>query len=179
MSNTSARSRPAIRLARPADAGSLAALAIQVWLHTYATDGVRDVLARYVLSQFTAERFARDLDDPAMRVLVAESNDHLLGFASLFLGRDCPTGEAADVEMEMLYVQEHFTGAGVGTALLRSSLEFVRALEGRRRLWLTVNARNERAIAFYAKHGFVRTGRDDFVLDGERHENHVLVAPAQ
>lgn len=46
-----------IRSGRPGDARRLAVLATQVWLHTYATDGVTDEISAYVLSEFTVERF--------------------------------------------------------------------------------------------------------------------------
>ena len=46
-----------IRSGRPGDARRLAVLATQVWLHTYATDGVTDEISQYVLSEFTVERF--------------------------------------------------------------------------------------------------------------------------
>jgi hypothetical protein len=41
------------RPANAADAPALAALSIQVSLTTYATEGVNDLLVRYVLSQFS------------------------------------------------------------------------------------------------------------------------------
>lgn len=46
-----------IRSGRPGDARRLAVLATQVWLHTYATDGVTDEILQHVLSEFTVERF--------------------------------------------------------------------------------------------------------------------------
>ncbi|WP_177142279.1 hypothetical protein [Variovorax sp. YR266] len=48
------RNAPLItRPANAADAPALAALSIQVSLTTYATEGVNDLLVRYVLSQFS------------------------------------------------------------------------------------------------------------------------------
>jgi hypothetical protein len=42
-------------------------------------------------------------------------------------------------------------------------------------LWLTVNVKNSRAIAFYTKHGYSKIGVTYFRLGGESHENHVLL----
>jgi ribosomal protein S18 acetylase RimI-like enzyme len=42
-------------------------------------------------------------------------------------------------------------------------------------LWLTVNAKNDRAIAFYARQGYTKVGTAYFVLGEGRHENHVLI----
>jgi diamine N-acetyltransferase len=43
-------------------------------------------------------------------------------------------------------------------------------------LWLTVNSRNNRVRAFYAKHGFLEIGATNFDLYGEQHENRMLHA---
>jgi hypothetical protein len=42
---------PTLRNAVVSDAESLSALGIQVWLHTYATQGVRANIAKYVLAK--------------------------------------------------------------------------------------------------------------------------------
>jgi hypothetical protein len=40
-----------------------------------------------------------------------------------------------------------------------------------------VNARNARAIAFYARQGYSNVGSTFFALGEGRHENHVLIGP--
>jgi ribosomal protein S18 acetylase RimI-like enzyme len=42
-------------------------------------------------------------------------------------------------------------------------------------LWLAVNAKNARAIAFYAHQGYAKVGTTYFALGEGRHENHVLI----
>ena len=54
-----------IRHAELADAPRLAVLAAQVWMHTYATQGVSAVIADYVLAELTPQAFAAKLSDPA------------------------------------------------------------------------------------------------------------------
>jgi ribosomal protein S18 acetylase RimI-like enzyme len=165
-----------IRNGEPSDAGNLAALAIQVWLHTYATEGISTAISRYVLSEFTDERFTTILSQESSVILVAEIDGHLVGYALLDIGARCPSGDSA-VELATLYVQEHFTREGIGSALLACCRNVAHKRTGSGRIWLTVNARNEPAIAFYRKHGFIRTGTDWFELGGERHENHLMVGP--
>lgn len=47
-----------LRTGQASDAGRLAVLAAQVWLHTSATDGITDEIANYVLSEFTVDKFS-------------------------------------------------------------------------------------------------------------------------
>lgn len=163
-----------IRAGRPADAALLAALATQVFLHTYATQGISDAIAKHVLAEFTPAKFQSWLASDAAAVLVAEKNAHLVGYARLAFGAVCPVPGAGTAELSTLYVQEHFTGRGVGAALLAQA----QALALQRTqlpLWLTVNAQNLRAIAFYAAQGCSTIGTAQFVLGGVSHPNHVLV----
>lgn len=162
-----------IRRGRAADANRLAVLATQVWLHTYATDGVSDVVAGYVLSELTPARYLQSLNDPATRVFVAEDDENLLGLAVVRFGVPCPTEAPSAAELQTLYVQAHCMGRGVGKSLLQAAEAGARE-QSESALWLTVNAGNARALAFYAHQGYARVGTAYFVL-GERHENHVLI----
>jgi diamine N-acetyltransferase len=168
------RSDPQIRPGQAGDASRLAVLATQVWLHTYATDGITADIAQYVLSELTAERFSASLCEPDTHLLVAEHGECLVGFAALKFGVSCPSVAGPVVELATLYVQEHFIGHGLGRALLQAAE--ARASEcSKRPLWLTVNAKNDRALAFYARQGYAKVGTTYFELGEGRHENHVLV----
>jgi hypothetical protein len=79
--------RPSLRVrnAEAADSKLLATLASQVWLHTYATDGISADIADYVLSELTPEKFLAQLEQPASLLLVAERGPNMVGLLSLSL----------------------------------------------------------------------------------------------
>lgn len=166
-----------IRAGQPGDADRLAVLAVQVWLHTYCPQGINREVAQYVLSELTVERFSARLAEPGTEFLVAEIDEWLVGFAALHAGAACPADAGLLVELQTLYVQEHVTGQGIGSALLKAAEAKARA-QSATPLWLTVNAQNARAIAFYARQGYAKVGTTYFVLGEGRHENHVLVGAA-
>jgi diamine N-acetyltransferase len=163
-----------IRSGRSEDADRLAVLATQVWLHTYAISGITADIAEYVLHELTPEKYRAILNDPKRQVFVAARGESLAGLAVVKFGIPCPAGNYSSAELQTLYVQEHFVGCGAGKSLLRAA-----ETEARQRsngvLWLTVNAKNARAIAFYAQQGYTRVGTTYFVLGEGRHENHVLI----
>ena len=70
-----------IRRGQHKDASALAALATQVWLQTYATEGVTPDIAGYVLSEVTPARYLAVLDTPASHLFVAEQGQGLVGIA--------------------------------------------------------------------------------------------------
>lgn len=173
-SSTSTSTSTAVRPAAAADAHALAALSLQVWLSTYATEGVSDLLARYVFDTFTPASFTALAEDPRAALRVAEVDGQLVGYALVRFGAEQALEPACDTELCRLYVQEPFTGAGIGAALLEAARTAARERTGRDALWLAVNARNRRASRFYEKQGFVVKGRTWFALGEARHENHVL-----
>ncbi len=158
-----------IRGATIADSANLAALAVQVWLHTYAGDGIRDALSRYVFSELMPEKYERIIESGQKRILVAISADHLVGFTTVDFDARCPVEGVGGYEVATLYVQPHFKGRGIGTLLL----DTVRGRYGER-MWLSTWVRNTPAIGFYEKYGFRRAGFTVFELYGEKPENVVL-----
>ena len=166
-----------VRNAIPSDAERLAALGMQVWLHTYATNGISQDIASYVLMEFTAAKMSALLADPSAVVLVAEAAGCLAGYATLQLDMPCPSDSTATVELATLYIQAHFSRQGLGTRLLARAEQAVRDRAGSA-LWLTVNAHNATAISFYTAHGYTKIGTAYFSLGNTQHENHVLVSQA-
>ena len=148
---------------------------MQAWLHTYATTGVSDTVARYALAEFTPARFEALMMSGGSQVLVAELADHLVGYAVVTFGAACPALAGSTTELATLYVQAHFARRGIGARLLEraAALAAARTHGG---LWLTVNAQNHAAIAFYGRQGYAPVGTAHFDLGGVLHENHVFVA---
>jgi ribosomal protein S18 acetylase RimI-like enzyme len=163
-------------LLRPAvaeDALCLSVLAMQVFLDTYATQGIRPSIAREVLAGYSAPVFSRAIANEQTRFVVAEVAGHLVGFAQVTVGGSqalAPVG--AQSELLRLYVQEPFTGRRVGTQLLAAA-ERLAGEAGSEVLWLTPWVHNYRALGFYASRGFKDYGLTYFRFEGESHENRV------
>jgi ribosomal protein S18 acetylase RimI-like enzyme len=163
-----------IRRAETRDAINLAALAIQVWLDTYATDGIRGSISKYVLTEFTPEKFEDYIESPSHLLFVAEKSEHILGYAMIAFDIPCLDRPDLDVHLVTLYIQERSKRKGIGSELLTAGLEEAKRRTLRRQLWLTVNSLNKGALDFYAARGFQQIGTTLFQLDGELHGNNVL-----
>lgn len=165
---------PILREARPDDAANLAALSIQVWLHTYAKSGIRPIFSSYVLTEFTVENFTRLLESNEHLFILCEIDAHLVGFVRLNLNAPCPSEPHSLTEIATLYVQEHFLRRGIGTSLLERALR-VCDERGFDKVWLSVNRENLNAIKFYEAQHFTPNGSQYFELGDERHENHIFL----
>ena len=161
-----------IRKATVDDSLNVAALSIQVWLHTYATDGMRKEIAGYVLKEFSPEAIARNIASEKLEYFLYIEEEHLLGYALLNREMTSPSGRTDLIEMSRLYVQEHHHGKGIGRQLLSAALGWCRE-HNMAGLWLKVYHKNLRAIDFYQYQGFAYHSDTWFELEGERHINHV------
>ncbi|MBW8843625.1 MAG: GNAT family N-acetyltransferase [Burkholderiales bacterium] len=163
-----------LRPARLDDAATLSALAIQVFLDTYAAEGVRPDLAREALREYAVDAFDARLREPARRFVLAERGTGLLGFAELTLtDQAAPAGGVTGSELIRLYVQPAAQGSGLGRQLIRAA-ETVAAEAGLPALWLTAWDGNHRALAFYARQGYADVGATSYSFEGNRYGNRVL-----
>jgi diamine N-acetyltransferase len=168
-----------LRAATPDDALCLGVLATQVFLDTYATQGIRAVIANEVLTSFSTTAMRTLIEAAHSPVLLAESNAHLIGFAQYTLGTpQTLVRSERPAELDKLYVQEPFTRCGVGTALL-CEVEAAVAQLGADTLWLSPWVHNQRALQFYARQGYQNLGNTLFMMEGEAVENFVLAKTLQ
>jgi len=163
-----------LRVADSADALCIGVLATQVFLDTYAPDGIRPTLAREAIDHFSTSATAALLRDPATTFVVAEASGHLLGFVQWTRGVTQSLVHAqSTAELDRLYVQARFNGQGIGTLLLRHA-ETRAATQGASALWLTAWVGNHHALAFYARRGYRDLGATIYRFQDEQYENRVL-----
>lgn len=164
-----------IRLATADDAVSLSALAIHVFLDTYATDGIRPDIAREALGNYSAEVFLTRLTaSEGIEFYIAEANGHLVGFAEISHYAIPPVDDMpSGIEIIKLYIQPSFHKQGIGKALLRVVEQRTCELE-LPLVWLTAWAGNLNALGFYDHCGFVDVGRVDYEIEGKVYDNRVL-----
>ena len=167
------RAQITLRPAEPEDASSLAALSVEVWLGTYLRRGISGFFADYVFAELTPQRMGQHLARDTETFLVSQNSEGIDGFIRLSQGARPPTGQGSALEITTLYVQPRHHGRGLGRALLQAGLDQARAMDAPHP-WLTTNAENTPAIAFYQRQGFAITGRTHFRIGDQAYPNEVL-----
>lgn len=172
-----------VRRAGAADAEALSRLAALTFPLACTPQTPADVLAAHIATRLDPDTFRRQLGDPACVVLVAESlavtgGGDLVGYTML-LGGDPGDPDVADVirlrptiALERCYVHPDHHGTGVADLLMGQTLAAA-AATGAAGAWLGVSEENDRANAFYARHGFEPVGRKRFRI-GDRWEDDVV-----
>ena len=164
-----------LRRATVEDADALAVLATRTFVETYAAGNDPADLAAYVAANFRADDLVGHLQDPTRRCMVADSGGALVGYVSVHSGsRPDPVTHPSAIELSRLYVESAWQGRGLGSALLGAAIGEALALGGKA-LWLGVWERNERAIAFYSRHGFEQVGVHTFTVGEDVQLDHLMV----
>ena len=148
-----------IRPCTPDDAGRLSVVAAATFVETYAgtVDGADIVF--HCQNTHAPEAYDRLLADPARRLFLATVEPGAAPVGFLLMGEpDLPVDTGPDdMELTRIYALHRFHGQGLGPRLMQTAIDTARAA-GKRRLVLAVYSRNNRAIAFYRKTGFVQVG---------------------
>ncbi len=154
-----------VRPGRPADAARLAELGARTFREAYGEHTPAEDLEAYIAEHYTPEAQARELAAEDRAVFVAQRGGTLLGFALLGEAEPAPACVSGQrpIQLERIYVARDAWRTGAGTALLTACLAEAR-LRGADTLWLTAWSENERALAFYRRHGFARVGTHPFRL---------------
>lgn len=163
-----------IRKSDLGDVSNLTVLKQQVWIATYAVEGIRTEFSDYVLSEFTTENIRKSIQDSNKLIYIAEIDKHIIGCVEIDFNAKCPVETKTGPEIAVLYILERFIGMGIGKILLDKSILFCKEMDFKT-VWLTVYYKNERAINFYVKNRFKEAGNTYFEMGGNRYENKVMV----
>jgi len=157
------------------DALCIGVLGTQVFLDTYAPEGIRTALAREVLGNFSMPAIQAQMESPWAAFILAERAGHLIGFAQLTHGARHPlVPYRRATELNRLYVHERFTSQGVGKELLQGA-EALAASHGAAAMWLTAWVQNQRAVLYYPRRGYKDVGASTYSFEGDHYENRVFV----
>lgn len=156
------------------DLDRLRDISIATFLETYAAQNTEANMIQYVDRHFSHDQLSLELNDPRSVFYLATDADRAIGYIKInFAGAQTDFREEDGAEIERIYVLKEYFGRQVGRLLLEKALETVRD-SGKRSVWLGVWENNHRAIGFYEKQGFQRSGTHVFRLGEDEQTDHVM-----
>lgn len=165
---------PALRLALPGDAPSLAILAERTFRDAFGARNSPENMDLHCAKYFGPDIQLREIGERGLVTTLADEAGRLAGFTQLRPARPSPVVKARKpAELSRIYVAAEWQGRGVAQALMdRAFADAARA--GCDRLWLGVWEHNPKAMAFYRKSGFEIVGAQSFMLGQERQRDLVM-----
>jgi diamine N-acetyltransferase len=166
------------RRAVPGDAAALHALAARTFGLACPPGTPQSDIDAFVTSNLSQTRFEEYLKADDRIIVLAADDDGPVGYTMLVGGPIAdPEVRAAvpttgTIELNKFYVLRDSHGTGIAGELMRATLAAA-AGTGATSCWLGVNQQNQRAAAFYAKHGFEIIGTKRFLVGEHWHDDHI------
>lgn len=160
-----------LRRATPADAAALARLGADSFVAKFGHLYTPENLAGFLAGAHSEDKIAREIADPAMRVMLVHDDEALLGFCKLVMACGWPeyARGAAAIELKQLYTAPLATGQGIGTRLMAWALDEATRF-GADEIQLSVYSDNPGAQKFYARYGFEKIADIHFIVGSQRDE---------
>lgn len=149
------------------DAGLIADISRQTFYETFAEVNTKENMDKFMNEQFSREELIKEVKTNDGIFYIAYDENEPLGYVRLCDGDYYPEfGNLPSLEIARIYAMKTAIGKGVGSALMKKSIETAKELN-RKIIWLGVWEHNKRAIGFYKQWGFEKFGEHDFVLGND------------
>lgn len=161
------RNELTIRIVTQQDLPSLVNFARFTFKSTYEQLNNPEDFQTYLAHAFTVEQFQTEWEQHNSHFFVAMDTNELVGYIKLnFNKAENGLDPSESVELERIYVHPACKGQGIGSQLLKKSIQFSRSQQ-KSVLWLGVWERNPAAIGFYEQKGFKRFGTHIFTIGSD------------
>ena len=154
----------AIREATIEDAWLIANISHQTFYETFAAHNSEKDMDKFLTQQFTKGRLMMEVGAKGNTFLLAYHGAEVAGYVKIRDERiPLSMGNTSALEIARIYAMANQIGKGVGSVLMQSCIDIAKQ-RNKEWLWLGVWEKNQRAIEFYTKWGFVKFDETDFLL---------------
>jgi ribosomal protein S18 acetylase RimI-like enzyme len=149
------------------DSRELQEISYETFNETFKHQNSPEHINAYLERAFDLNQLEKELANSSSQFFFVCFNNEVAGY--LKVNTDDAQSEAMgdeSLELERIYIKNRFQKHGLGKYLLNKAMEI--AIERKKKkIWLGVWEKNENAIAFYHKKGFVQTGVHSFYMGDE------------
>ncbi|MFY3790163.1 GNAT family N-acetyltransferase [Ureibacillus sp. MALMAid1270] len=149
------------------DLKTLQEISIETFYETFKDQNTAENMNAYLENAFQLEKLESELSIPFSQFFFVCVEDEVAGYLKVNTDEAQSEKEGNDsLEVERIYVRKKFQKHGLGKVLLNKAIE-IAVEQSKRKVWLGVWEKNENAIAFYEKMGFIKTGSHSFQMGDE------------
>jgi len=143
---------------------SLQKVGRQTFFETFSQTNTEENMQKYLEESFSSDKLLEELNNPDSKFYFAKYNDEIVGYLKLNLGHSqTELNDNESLEIERIYVLKDFQGKKIGQKLYEKAVEVAKQNKVKY-IWLGVWEKNQKAIDFYEKNGFVPFDKHIFVL---------------
>ncbi|NLY79350.1 MAG: GNAT family N-acetyltransferase [Lysinibacillus sp.] len=157
------------------DLKTLQEISIETFYATFKDQNSRENMKAYLEKAFHLKQLEKELSNIHSQFFFAYYNNELAGYLKVNV-EDAQGEKMGDesLEIERIYIKEKFQKHGLGKYLLNKAIEIARECN-KKKVWLGVWEKNENAIGFYKKMGFVQAGFHSFYMGDEEQTDFIMI----
>lgn len=145
-----------------ADLDKLQNLSRQTFTETFSDCNTAENMNIYLAESFNISKLTNELNNPDSEFYFASNSEKVAGYLKLnFRTAQTELNDLNSIEIERIYVLKEFQGKKVGQTLFETALKIARETNCPY-IWLGVWEKNDKALSFYRKNGFVEFDRHIF-----------------
>jgi diamine N-acetyltransferase len=142
-------------------------ISYETFNETFKAQNSPENMNAYLNKAFNREQLESELSIADSQFLFIYVDNQVAGYMKVNINdaQSEKMGEES-LEIERVYIKKAFQKHGLGKVMLQKAIEMATE-HHKTNIWLGVWEKNENAIAFYEKMGFVQTGAHAFVMGDE------------
>ncbi|WML44602.1 GNAT family N-acetyltransferase [Neobacillus sp. PS3-40] len=156
------------------DSRKLQEISYETFNETFNDQNTPENMNTYLERAFNLKQLEKELSNVSSQFFFIYFNNEVAGYLKVNTN-DAQSEEMGNetLEIERIYIKNKFQKHGLGKYLLNKAM--VIAMErNKKKIWLGVWEKNENAIAFYRKMGFVQTGTHSFYMADEEQIDFIM-----
>lgn len=156
------------------DSRKLQEISYETFNETFKDQNSPETMKAYLEKAFNLRQVENELSNISSHFFFVYFDHEVAGYLKINTN-DAQTENMGNesVEVERIYIKSQFQKHGLGKYLLNKAIEF--AIDhNKKKIWLGVWEKNENAIAFYKKMGFVQTGSHSFYMGNEEQIDFIM-----
>ncbi|USK45103.1 GNAT family N-acetyltransferase [Cytobacillus oceanisediminis] len=156
------------------DLSRLQEISYETFNETFKEQNSPENMEAYLEKAFNRKQLETELSQRSSQFYFVEIDGETAGYLKVNTD-EAQTEEMGDeaLEIERIYIRSLFQKQGLGKYLFNKALE-VAMEQNKKKIWLGVWEKNEKAIAFYKKMGFVQTGAHSFYMGDEEQTDFIM-----
>ncbi|PLS04822.1 GNAT family N-acetyltransferase [Neobacillus cucumis] len=156
------------------DLSKLQEISYETFKETFKDQNSPENMNAYLERAFNLKQLEKELSNISTQFFFVYFHNEVAGYLKVNTN-DAQSEEMGNesLEIERIYIKNQFQKHGLGKYLFNKAMEI--AMErNKKKIWLGVWEKNENAIAFYKKMGFVQTGAHSFYMGDEEQTDFIM-----
>ncbi|MEC1374396.1 GNAT family N-acetyltransferase [Heyndrickxia oleronia] len=156
------------------DLQELQEISYETFNETFKHQNSPENMDAYLKKAFTLKQLEKELSNSSSQFFFVYFHNEVAGYLKVNIN-DAQSEDMGDesLEIERIYIKKKFQKHGLGKYLLNIAIESAMKCN-KKKIWLGVWEKNENAIAFYKKMGFVQSGSHSFYMGDEEQTDMIM-----